>query len=310
MSGNLRAVLDIGSNTIRLLIADISLKPAKRVHYQHHIARLGEGLHQTGALSDAGQQRALTFFADVANVCRRFGIAANEIYAVATAAVREASNRQAFVANVQAQTHINITVISGEKEVELALRGARFALHYDTGQDMLLFDVGGGSTEFARVQHGKAVDSISVKLGVVRLKESLLHSNPPSIMDYQAMKDHALSFLTQVELFWGNTLPPKHLVGTAGTVTTLAAIAQDMQVYSPDDINNFTLTFDSFCQLRDHLLSLTNAERLRIPALEKGREDVIIAGLAIIETIFERWEYSSLIAVDSGLLEGMLPTEQ
>ncbi len=309
MLAKTRAVLDIGSNTVRLLIAEVSPahKILRRVHYQHHIVRLGEGLQQTGHLSELGQQRALVVFATLVQVCASFGIKAADIYAVATAAIRESSNGQAFVAQVLATTGLNIHIISGESEAHFALLGAQSVLKPELNQDMLLFDIGGGSTEFSRVSQGKLVDSISEKMGVVRMKELFLQSNPTSVSDYTKMKQHAVACLQRVEASWAqDQVLPRHLVGTAGTVTTLVAIHQNLETYDVNCINNYSLSREDFLQLRDNLLKMTHAERLAIPALEKGREDVIVAGLAIVDVLFEHWGFKALVSVDAGLLEGLL----
>ncbi|MDQ6989047.1 MAG: Ppx/GppA phosphatase family protein [Mariprofundaceae bacterium] len=302
-----RAVLDIGSNTIRLLIAQTTAQGFKTIHYEHHIARLGEGLQRTGMLGAAGQQRALQVLQQVAHVCQQHHIQVNHIHAVATAAVREASNGADFVHTVQQQTKLIIRIISGQEEAHLALKGATLGLPAAVSQDMLLFDIGGGSTEFTRVKDGQIVDAISLKLGVIRLTEQFLHSDPPSSQHYQVLKQQTQPFISQLEQFWGNnTALPASLVGTAGTVTTLAAIAQDLSHYQAISINGYGLSKVNFMQLKQQLCTQTNQQRLLIPLLEKGREDVIIAGLAIIESLFERWGYQALTAVDSGLLEGLL----
>jgi len=308
MANDLIAVLDVGSNTIRLLIATVSRNQTfQKVHYQHHIARLGEGLQQTGALGEAGQNRAMVIFKDIIQVCRNHGLEAGEIIAVATAAVREASNGKEFVADVLEQTELNIQIVSGETEAKLALVGARLGLPQAIGDDMLLFDIGGGSTEFTRVRHGKIVDSISMKLGVVRLTESCVTNDPITTGEYQAMKDATLKALKEVELFWEDNLQrPKCLVGTAGTVTTLAAIVQGMSEYDANKIDGFHISDQGFQDLKDNLLTKTNAQRLAIPGLEKGREDVIVAGVAIIDVMKSHWGYATLISVDSGLLVGLL----
>lgn len=307
MSKPIKAVLDIGSNTIRLLIAEVDAKTiVKRIHYEHKIARLGEGLQRTGMLSDAGKQRALLVFSAFKDACFQHGIAVADIYAVATAAIREASNGQSFVAEVAEKLGLRIQVISGEHEAKLALAGARLGLPHDVGHDMCLFDIGGASTEFTRVIQGQVQDSLSLKLGVVRLTEQCASPQPASHI-YTQMKQEVAPFLEKLEDFWGKPhAQPQHLVGTAGTVTTLAAIAQHMQTYVPNQIDGYAMTKHTFTGMRDQLLHMTNEERLIIPALEKGREDVIVAGIAIIDVLFERWHYDVLFSVDSGLLEGLL----
>ncbi|MDX8381617.1 MAG: Ppx/GppA family phosphatase [Ghiorsea sp.] len=301
-----KAVLDIGSNTIRLLIAEVSSHPYKKIHYQHHVARLGEGLQQTGLLGVDGKRRALDVFKEVTEVCSRFAVSPGNIKAVATAAIREATNGGAFVNQVLEEVHLHIEVISGESEAALALAGARLGLPDEISEDMLLFDIGGASTEFNRVIDGDLVDSLSQKMGVVRLKEQFMRKDPVSVEEYTAMKQHTCDSLDEVKAFWGENKLPKYLVGTAGTVTALAAIAQDLNIYDADKINGYCLTKENFIKMRDCLLAKTNEERLLVPMLEKGREDVIVAGLAMVESLFEYWKYNQLITVDAGLLEGLL----
>jgi len=302
-----QAVLDIGSNTIRLLIAETTGSHHKKLHYQHAIARLGEGLQHSGQLSEAGMARAMLIFREFTAVCQSFSIETAYIKAVATAAIREANNGATFVEQVLADIGLNIQVIGGETEARLALFGAQSALDEGIKDDMLLFDIGGGSTEFSRVCKGLLLDSFSEKLGVVRLTELYLKQDPPNQAEYDAMKAQSRKHLLQVEKLWGqNKTLPSCLVGTAGSVTTLAAIALDMQVYDASQINNYRMDKATFFTLRDKLLHMSQAQRLAIPALEKGREDVIIAGLAIVETLFEQWGFDAMITVDAGLLEGLL----
>jgi len=310
------AAIDIGSNTFRLLIAekDSSLNPItpwKIIAYSHHIVRLGEGLHESEKLCDAAMQRALLAFHDFAKLLTQHHINSSGQYmAVATAAMREARNGQSFCQQVFEQTNIHIQIIDGNDEARMSLAGSCAVLPASKRDDMLLFDIGGGSTEFTRAKNNQCMDSISRKLGVVRLVEAHLHSNPPSPDDYAAIKRTCHTHLDAVEKHWqqqssNNTTPPKHMIGTAGTVTTLAAIDLNMSDYKVELINNHSISKQHFFTLRDKLLSLTLAQRQAIPAIEHGRADLMIAGLAIIECIFERWHYEEMVVVDAGLLEGV-----
>jgi exopolyphosphatase/guanosine-5'-triphosphate,3'-diphosphate pyrophosphatase len=271
------------------------------------VARLGEGLQQTGQLSDAGRQRGISVFAKVVAICAAHGMAAAHIKAVATAAIREASNGQDYVRHIAETLDLHIQVIDGQEEAKRSLLGAQTVLDKAVSQDMLLFDIGGASTEFNRVRHGALIDCFSEKLGVVRLTELYLKHDPPLASEYAAMKAHVQAHLTQLEALWGEDKRcPTHLVGTAGTVTTLAAIVLNMDDYDAEMINNYHLSLRDFAHMRDELMAMTQAQRLAIPAIEKGREDVIIAGLAIVDAMFERWGYQAMITVDAGLLEGLL----
>ncbi len=303
------AAIDIGSNTFRLMIAEPSQNkqgtPWQTIHYTHRITRLGEGLHHSGRLSDTGMSRALQVLIEFSALLQRFDVPPAQTLAAATAAVREAENGIRFKDRVKAETGIDINIFAAELEAATSLNGARAVLNPATGNDMLLFDIGGGSTEFIRTQLGVQHDASSRKLGVLRLVETHLHSDPPSSQDYQTMINAASEHLEMVERQWINQQPPKHLVGTAGTVTTLAATELDLFPYNASAINNYHISKNTFFSLRDRLLTLSHEERLKIRTIEAGREDLIIAGLAIIEAVLERWHYDELVTVDAGMLEGV-----
>jgi len=305
----LRAAIDIGSNTFRLLIARpvadrYASPPWETVYYTHRIVRLGEGLHDSGRLSEAGMQRGITALEEFAAIITAHGIKPRTAHAVATAAMRGAENGKNFSQRIRQETELHIRIIDGETEASMSLDGAMAVLKSETRQDMLLFDIGGGSTEFIRAHNDALCDAISCKLGVVRLVEAYLHSDPPSIADYAAMVAASNRHLNRVEQYWGDERIPVHLVGTAGTVTTLAAIHLDLSPYDADVINNHVITRSDFSALRDRLLNLTHDQRQAIRTIEEGRADLMVAGLAIIEAVLTLWRYDELIVVDAGLLEG------
>jgi len=302
------AAIDIGSNTFRLLIAEVATPgaatPWKTIYYTHRIIRLGEGLHHSGRLADTAMQRGMAACSDYAAQIARYQVPHEHIAATATAAMREAKNGALFRDAVAAQTGIDIRMIDGETEARMSLNGAAAVLLERTRTDMLLFDIGGGSTEFIRAANGACHDAISRKMGVVRLVEAHLHSDPPSSSDYSAMLATADAHLSKVEACWHDRHPPAALVGTAGTVTTLAATELDLCPYDADIINNHRMSRTSFEALRDRLLDMDQAQRQAIRTIEAGRGDLIVAGLAIIEAVMKRWRYDDMIVVDAGLLEG------
>jgi len=305
----LRAAIDIGSNTFRLLIArpvtnEHASPPWKTVYYTHRIVRLGEGLHHSGKLSEAGMRRAATALEEFVGIITAHGIKPEDTHAVATAAMRDAENGKDFSYRIGQETGLHIRIIEGESEAAMSLQGAAAVLETKTWKDMLLFDIGGGSTEFIRASNGNLCDAISRKLGVVRLVDAHLNSDPPGTADYAAMIAASNRHLDSVEQHWGDNRIPAYLVGTAGTVTTLAAIHLDLAPYDADIINNHVITWVDFLALRDRLLSLTHNQRQAMRTIEEGRADLMVAGLAIIETVMMRWHYSKLIVVDAGLLEG------
>lgn len=307
------ASIDIGSNTFRLLIAKKNTDkhtttPWHIIAYTHRIIRLGEGLHQSGKLCDAAMQRAMHAFHEFSELLKKHHIEAPHLSAVATAAMRDAENGMVFCQQVKKEMGIHIQIIDGEQEANSSLTGSCAVLPKNICHNFLLFDIGGGSTEFVRAKDSENIDAISQKMGVVRLTETYLHSDPPSQQDYEAMKEVCHQHLDAVEYYWQknnpNAMAPQHLVGTAGTVTTLAAIDLGLIDYDANIVNNHLIQKKRFFKLRDQLLAMTHLERQAIPAIEQGRADLMIAGMAIIESIFERWHYESLITVDAGLLEG------
>ncbi|MDQ6969642.1 MAG: Ppx/GppA phosphatase family protein [Mariprofundus sp.] len=302
------AAIDIGSNTFRMMIAEPAAAdaayPWRIIHYTHNIIRLGEGLHHSGRLSAAAMLRALSAFQDYARLLSDFHVEPDHVLAVATAAMREAENGDSFRQQVFEQSAISICIIDGESEAEMSLAGSSAVLKPETQADMLLFDIGGASTEFIRATAGMATDAMSRKMGVVRLVDAHLHSDPTSSADYAAMLATADVHLAEVEAFWADAQIPAVLVGTAGTVTTLAATALDLCPYDADKINNYSMSWSEFEDLRDRLLAMNQIERQAIRSIESGRADLIVAGLAIIEAVMRRWHYDQLTIVDAGLLEG------
>lgn len=240
------AAIDIGSNTIRLLIAEPPATadglPWKTVYYTHRIARLAEGLHHSGNLSAAGMARAASVLAEFSGHLADYGVQPGCAAVMATAAVREAGNGDAFRQRIKEGTGLDIRIISGEQEAATALAGACAALEPAIGKDMLLLDIGGGSSEFIRARECGPPDICSRQLGTVRLTDACLRSDPPAAADYGDMLRIAHGHLGAVESGWRDRCPPGNLVGTAGSVTTLAAIELDLFPYRADRVNNHRMS--------------------------------------------------------------------
>jgi len=301
-----RAAIDIGSNSLRLLVAepDDGPTPWKALAKELRITRLAQDLRQTGRLHPVAIGRTVAALDEFLHIIWRHGLSASSTYAVATAAVREANNRDEFLSQVASATGLNVHVIDGRQEATMSLAGASKALDYRHGLNMLLFDIGGGSTEFVRAENRRLTDATSRKLGVVSLTESHLASDPPSSADYTAMIDETMKHLETVQAQWGKTKAPATLVGTAGTVTTLAALHLGMAHYDAERIDNLVISIDEFVALKQRLLCMTYDERASLPLVGIGRADLMVAGIAIVEAVMRQWHYRELVTVDAGLLEG------
>lgn len=294
------AAIDFGTNTARLLIADLFEDGRfEQVALQRTIVRLGGGFsRETGLAADA-MQRAEACLREFSAGIRQHG--ADTVRAVATSAVRDASNGPAFVERMAAETGIRLGVIDGLTEGSVTLAGVLAGLDYKPEQ-LLLFDVGGGSTEYTVARGTSPLFVHSLPLGVVRLTEG--KPDPDAMIDKINRELDALEQqLAQAGL---SIAPDTLLVGTAGTATTLAAISLKMATYDYRRVNNHQLAANEIQRIYNLLLPLTPEERLSLPGLEKGREDLIIAGSLITLLTLQRFGFSSMKVSDYGLLEGLI----
>ena len=294
------ASIDLGTNTVRLLIAPAGREGLEPLLVSRRITRLGGGFTREAGISPEARQRtvaALTGFA--ADLARH---RVTKLRAVATSAVRDAVNRAAFCTEVQSRTGITLEVISGEEEALLTLRGIRAGLGDPDGM-LLAFDVGGGSTEYTLADGGTPRFTRSLPLGVVRLTEG-----KQGLSEMADKVDRELAGLEEEMARSGVAVDPSHclLGGTAGTATTLAAIDLGMVDYDYRRVNGHRLPRERVAALFERLLALTPEERLGVPGMEKGREDLIIAGVLVTLKTLDRFGFKGMTVSDFGLLEGTL----
>lgn len=295
------AAIDLGTNTARLLISyvddDGRITP---VIYMRRITRLGGGFTKERGISAEASQRTVGALCEFATEIRRHG--ALRVRAVATSAVRDAVNRKEFCDLILKKSGIRLEVIDGETEGLLTLRGVLAEID-ERCVNFMVFDVGGGSTEYTLARLEKVLFTESLPLGVVRLTEGKITC--------QAMEEKILRELLPIreKLADRGLLPfldDAVLVGTAGTATTLAAISLKMSAYDYRLINNYVIGLDEIKDIFSTLLPMTPEERLAVPGLEKGREDLIIAGTLITLKTMEIFSFKRLKVSDFGLLEGVL----
>jgi len=297
------AAIDIGTNTLRLLVAEtVGPDDYTVLHEEQQITRLGEGLRSTGVLQDAPRRRSLTVLRRFAELAR--SLKAGEIVAVATSAVREARNGQEFVAEVWREAGLALRVIDGEEEARLTLLGVRHGLRLGSRR-VLAIDIGGGSTEFV-LARGEVIEGIvSTGLGVVKLTEQYLVSDPPTVDERRRLEEFVGTRIDRLRRELPG-LEAAQLVGTAGTVTTLAAVDLALATYDRQKVRGHCLSLARVRELLDRLAALALRERRGIPGLEPGRADIIIAGAAILAVSMERLGYHELRVSNDGLREGIL----
>lgn len=297
------ASIDIGTLTCRLLIADLAPgQLLQEVRSERRILRLGEGVDQTKRLSPAAMDRVIHCLQEWRNVINSHHVEA--IVVVATSAVRDAANRDEFLVRIKRKTGFGVEVISGEEEARRTLLGIRFGLP-DEVKDILALDIGGGSTELILDRPGDEPIVRSIDIGVVRLSERLLRHDPPTDEEVRHAREWVARETKEVVAEIGDYRQAT-FVGTAGTITSLAAMAQKLPTYEPARIHNYQLKLETIRELEQTLLIRTKAERVGLPGLEKNREEVIAAGAIIIRTIMETLGQRECLVSDLGLREGML----
>jgi len=297
------AGIDIGTLTCRLLIADLPVNcPLKELRSERRILRLGEGVDQSKRLNSAAMDRVIQCLKEWRAVID--GSRVDACTAVATSAVRDAANRQEFLDRVKCEAGFEVEVITGAEEAHRTMLGVRSGL--PTGvTDVLALDIGGGSTEFIFDRIGQVPIVRSIDFGVVRLSERILQHDPPTTEEVQRAREWI-----RKETEKAMAVMPQRagvtFVGTAGTVTSLAAMAQQLPTYEPARIHNYRLTLDTIRNLEQQLLSRPRAARIGLPGLEKNREDVIASGAIIIRTVMETLDEQECLVSDLGLREGVL----
>ncbi|GAB1534949.1 exopolyphosphatase [Geovibrio sp. ADMFC3] len=294
------AAIDIGSNAVRLIIADIEHGVLTEiVHSDRIITRLGSGLKNTGRISEESVLKTLI-------ALQKFITAASEhksekITAVATSAVRECTNKDDLLIPAK-EIGIDISVINGETEAALELAGVQAGIETG-GQRTLIFDIGGGSTEFIYTEPNVPAKVMSIPLGVVKMADSYNFREPCIEEHMDRIRIPLFTILNDVK----NEMDfqPELLIGSAGTPTTLAAIDLGMTTYDWKKINGYPLKKSRIEQIFSRLCSLSSEERLSIPGMEKGREDLLIPGTLITLELMSMTGMDTLTVSDFGLREGL-----
>jgi exopolyphosphatase/guanosine-5'-triphosphate,3'-diphosphate pyrophosphatase len=298
------ASIDIGSNTVRLLILQVAKDGSvQQTDSLRMITRLGEGMDTQKRLSPQRMEDTLDALCKFRDKCADHGDKI-PIHAVATSAVREAENRDEFLQLAKERTGIDIEVIPWEKEAELTLAGVCWKLPLKD-KKILVFDIGGGSTEFI-LSEGKNIASVcGTSMGVVRLTEKFITRHPVDEGEYAALVSHIQEELSRVREKL-SAFSPEVVIGTAGTVTTLAALDMNMFPYDPEKIHGTVLPLERILGLQDRLKQMSLEERLKWRALEKGREDLIIAGTALVIQTLLVFDCDFLTISEYSLREGLI----
>lgn len=297
------AGIDCGTNSIRLLVADVADGRLVDVVRRMEIVRLGEGVDRTGRFGDAALARTFAALDDYAEQIRSLG--AGQVRMVATSATRDAANRDEFIVGVKSRLGVEPDVVSGDEEAALSFAGATAELSAtDVAAPYLVCDIGGGSTEFVLgdLDHVRAARSVDI--GCVRMTERHLHDDPPTPEQVEAARADIEQALATV----ATTVPvadAASLIGLAGSVTTVTALALGLEAYDPERIHRARVSALEVRAVTGSLLAMTRAERAALPVMHPGRVDVIGAGALVLDTVLHWGGFAEVVASEHDILDGI-----
>ncbi len=296
------AAVDIGTNTLLLLVAEVGAGGVRALRDEIRFGRLGQGVDGSGRLSSEAIERSLGYLREYRELLDAAQVEA--VTAVGTQALREAANADEFLGPAREILGAPVLVIDGEREAALVYRSVVHAFTDLAAGDLVVADVGGGSTEVIAGRGGALRSLISLPIGSVRLTERHLHGDPATPDETRALLADIDGHLGRLDPALAGSAPA--LVGTAGTATTLAAVEQKLRAYDADKVQGFRLSRPAVERQLARYLELTVAEKRRLPGLEPQRADVIAAGAAIYARLAVHLDAPQLVTSDRGVRWGAL----
>lgn len=298
-----RAVIDIGTNSVKLLVAEIDGHSVIPVLEESEQTRLGKGFYDTHRLQRDAINDTASVVAQFAGVARSRN--AFELRIIATSAARDATNKQELLEAVRKTSRLEVEIISGEQEADLVYRGVRSDPKL-AGERLLILDVGGGSAEFIIGEHEHPEFAQSFPLGSVRLLEYLRPSDPPSPAELVRCRNYLKTFFADhVRIAVGPSLAKgrerTRLIGTGGAATILSRMEYALDKYHRSEIEGARISLESVRAWMERLWSMPLRERRNITGLPKKRADVILTGMAIYEAVLEEFKFPELRASTRGL---------
>ena len=291
------ASVDLGTNSTRLLVADVDDGRLQDVVRRLKITRLGEGVDERKRLLPAPIARVRNVLTDFRREADQLG--AERTLAVATSAVRDAENGEAFLGEVEWSYGFKTRLLSGDEEAQLTFRGA--SMGRDVAENTLVIDIGGGSTELVVGGAEGLSFHDSLNMGGVRLTERFLHSDPPTNEELDACGEAARELLAQRV---PRDVRPEAAIGVAGTITSIAALDLGLAEYDPDQVQGHHLSREGVRAQLERLAALPLAERREIPALDPDRAPVIVAGAVILGEVLDHFDLDGLEASEHDILDG------
>ncbi len=301
-----KSAIDIGTNTILMLIADIDPTGELRmIRDEHVIARLGKGVDSNRMILPETFDRVLGYLTEYKRIHEEFR--SEQIVACGTSALRDAANGREFIEYIRKHLGFDIEILSGDEEADLTyLGGISEFVGAGTGQDFAVVDIGGGSTEFTSGRDASVASRLSLDIGSVRLTERFLKTSPPDPTGLRDAQEYTREHLRGL-----HRLPPHtRCIGVAGTLTTLAAIDLQLGAYDRKRVSGHILTVEAIRRIFDRLKRKRLDEIKAIPQILPLRADIILAGILILLEIMKKTGTERITASDRGLRYGILMRER
>ena len=297
------AAIDIGTNTFRLLIAEVNRDGLKEVYSERIITRLGSGVSISNNLNDEAIENGLAALRKFKSAILNFRIDA--VSAVGTSALREAANSDLFLTRAKSETGFDIRIVSEKEEAIMTSIG--MLMDIPKPETYLMIDIGGGSTEFILVKAGKIITTYSLCLGVVYTADKYMKHDPLHETDIINMDRAIIEAVETVKSANKEFSAASVLVGTGGTVTTLSAAAQGLEKFNQDKIHNSSLSLEIISDISSDITHASSNERAgKYPILESSRLDIIVPGTLILKKIMVTFGFKEVIVSNNGLRKGLL----
>jgi exopolyphosphatase / guanosine-5'-triphosphate,3'-diphosphate pyrophosphatase len=293
------AVIDIGSNSTRLLVADVLAGRVSEVERQSRVTRLGRGVDLTGQLAAEAIEAACSAIADYVAICREADV--ERVDSIATSAVRDATNGSAFVAELRERFALSARVLDGEEEARLTYLGA--TAEQPPTSPTLVVDIGGGSTELIAGTGAEIAFHASLQAGVVRHSERHIGSDPPTTQELEALAADIRSLIESATAGQPGATAQAG-IGVAGTPTSLASVELGLEPYDPKQVHGHTLTLTSIQRLLSQLASAPLDKRAQIPGMHPDRAPTIVAGVVILVETMRAFDLERITVSEHDILYG------
>lgn len=300
----MKAAIDIGTNTVLLLVAEAHNGTLQVIHEEQRMPRLGKRVDADGMIHDESRDRVADALIEYKQILMEQFPEVSHIVVTATSAVRDAANRDEFISYIEKETGFSIRLLSGIQEAQYTYKGALAVFNSEFRSDVFVLDIGGGSTELALGRDARLESSFSFDMGCVRFSERFLKSDPPLYEEIDQCREEIRTLLSK------HTFSPRkktQAVGVAGTLTSLAAIDLQLDKYEPLKLNGHSISLDKLRTLTNRFSTCTHQQLLEVnPNVLKGREDLFLAGLLILEEFMLCYNLEQILVSTGGIRHGVL----